>query len=234
VDAPGGTPSGPLDRSIEEKIYVPEKNYWDVHGTKWHRNVRPNVKSHGNRSRGRLALHTTSWAPPGGQEGECSSNTWSIDFYTTKGVAPWWSVERMHVLRDFYTEIAREPAWRARILSYPTLSSPQRGCFDLWITSCGWTHSGFWWLLILLLWSLNEVLRRQGRRVERPSWSRSACSCTVKREPISAWCACRLDVTVLSSAPVVIGDAPGGEIFKFSCARVTCGRGYIWDVKFRD
>jgi len=26
---------------------------------------------------------------------ECSFNTWSIDFYTTRGVAPWWSGERM-------------------------------------------------------------------------------------------------------------------------------------------
>jgi len=32
-------------------------------------------------------------SPPGGQERECSFNTWSIDFYTTGGVAPWWSGE---------------------------------------------------------------------------------------------------------------------------------------------
>jgi len=33
-------------------------------------------------------------SPPGGQERERSVNTWSIDFYTTRGVAPLWSGER--------------------------------------------------------------------------------------------------------------------------------------------
>jgi len=31
------------------------------------------------------------------QERECSLNTWSIDFYTTRGGASWWSVERMQL-----------------------------------------------------------------------------------------------------------------------------------------
>jgi len=34
-------------------------------------------------------------SPPGGHERERSVNTQSIDFYTTRGVAPWWSGERM-------------------------------------------------------------------------------------------------------------------------------------------
>jgi len=36
-------------------------------------------------------------SPPGGQERECSFITQSIDFYTTRGVAPWWSEERMQL-----------------------------------------------------------------------------------------------------------------------------------------
>jgi len=36
--------------------------------------------------------------PPGGQGRECSFYTWRIDFYTTRGVAPWWSGERMQLL----------------------------------------------------------------------------------------------------------------------------------------
>jgi len=34
--------------------------------------------------------------PPGGQERECSFNSSSIDFYTTRG-APWWPGERMQL-----------------------------------------------------------------------------------------------------------------------------------------
>jgi len=36
-------------------------------------------------------------SPPCGQERECSFHTWSIYFYTTRGVAPGWSVERMQL-----------------------------------------------------------------------------------------------------------------------------------------
>jgi len=36
-------------------------------------------------------------SPPGGHERECSFIKWSIDFYTTRGVTPWWSVERMQL-----------------------------------------------------------------------------------------------------------------------------------------
>jgi len=34
---------------------------------------------------------------PGRSPGRESFKTWSIDFYTTRGVAPWWSGERMQL-----------------------------------------------------------------------------------------------------------------------------------------
>jgi len=36
-------------------------------------------------------------SPPGGQEREYSFNKQCIGFYATKGVAPWWSEERMQL-----------------------------------------------------------------------------------------------------------------------------------------
>jgi len=49
---------------------------------------------------------------PGGQERECRFNMWRIDFYTTRGVAPCWTLEGTQVQDMKYRLSFSEPGWR--------------------------------------------------------------------------------------------------------------------------
>jgi len=88
--------------------------------------------------------HLAFWPPPSWHQkgrslvqANVEWDTWSIDFYTTRGVAPWWSIERMQIYYRnrwlLYNQRSHHFNWEHNLSSFLSSSHLQREtlCNDL-------------------------------------------------------------------------------------------------------